>query len=94
MMLREKSLYGYLAMGLLLSVSLIAGARFTDNETSLKANGVALNGVVLNGVVLNGVVLNGISLNTNQMAPAASVTQRSVRVEGGQLVIQAASSVE
>lgn len=34
----------------------------------------------------NGVSLNGTDLNTNQITPAA--TQASVRVEGGQLVIQ------
>jgi hypothetical protein len=39
-------------------------------------------------IALNGVSLNGTDLNTNQITPAA--TNSTVRVEGGQLVIQAA----
>ena len=39
-------------------------------------------------ISLNGVSLNGTDLNTNQITPAA--TNSTVRVEGGQLVIQAA----
>jgi hypothetical protein len=39
-------------------------------------------------IAVNGVALNGMDLNTNQITPAA--TNSTVRVEGGQLVIQAA----
>lgn len=44
--------------------------------------------IAVNGIFVNGVSLNGIDLNTNQITPAA--TNSTVRVEGGQLVIQAA----
>lgn len=39
-------------------------------------------------IALNGISLNGIALNTNQITPAAT-NNSTVRVEGGQLVIQA-----
>ena len=39
-------------------------------------------------ISLNGVGLNGTDLNTNQITPAA--TNSTIRVEGGQLVIQSA----
>ncbi len=38
-------------------------------------------------IAVNGVALNGTDLNTNQITPAA--TNTTIRVEGGQLVIQA-----
>ena len=38
-------------------------------------------------IAVNGVSLNGTDLNTNQITPAA--TNSTIRVEGGQLVIQA-----
>ncbi|MBD1919511.1 hypothetical protein H6F77_00010 [Microcoleus sp. FACHB-831] len=38
-------------------------------------------------IALNGVSVNGTDLNTNQITPAA--TNSTIRVEGGQLVIQA-----
>jgi hypothetical protein len=43
-------------------------------------------------IALNGVALNGMDLNTNQITPAA--TDSTVRVEGGQLVIQAAQTAK
>jgi hypothetical protein len=62
-----------LAIGLPLSVS--------PQIFAPKANDTEVNGVVLNGVVLNGT-------HSTATALASSATQ-SLRVEGGQLVVQA-----
>lgn len=85
-MLRGKLLSACVATVLAVGLPLSVGPQvFVPRANDTELNGISLNGISLNSIRHNGIRLNG----TDSTGPVlVSSTAQSLRVEGGQLVVQ------